>query len=191
MLQRKTFYFLRHGETDWNVARRLQGQTDIPLNDHGRAQARAVSGLVLSLDIQRFCVSHLSRAYETAQLVKADSGIPIDIIDGIKEVTIGERDGQQTGEWYLQWKAGDIVIPGAETRSAFRTRVIEGINIVLDSPKTALIVSHGGVYGALKESLNITPDVAITNCMLLRLDPDPSSDTDWLVTVLSEPFQDQ
>jgi probable phosphoglycerate mutase len=191
MLQRKTFYFLRHGETNWNVARRLQGQTDIPLNDHGRAQASAVSELVLNLDIDKFCVSQLSRAYETAQLVKADSDMPIEIIDKIKEVTIGERDGQQTGEWYLQWKAGEIVIPGAETRADFRARVIEGVNIILDSPKTALIVSHGGVYGALKESITIKPDVAITNCMLLRLDPDPSSDTDWLVTVLSEPFQDQ
>ena len=42
MLQRKTFYFLRHGETPWNVSRRLQGQADIQLNENGRAQARAL-----------------------------------------------------------------------------------------------------------------------------------------------------
>lgn len=186
MLQRKTFYFLRHGETPWNVARRLQGQADIPLNENGRSQARALRDLVAQLDIDKFCVSHLSRAYETAEIVRGDSNTPIEIVDKIKEVTVGERDGQQTGEWFAQWKAGELIIPGAETRADFIARVIEGVNTVLDSPKISLIVSHGGVYGALKSAVNINPEVLITNCMLLRLDPDPDNETDWLATVLSQ-----
>ncbi len=186
MLRRKTFYFLRHGQTDWNLAKRIQGQADIPLNDSGRLQARAVAKLVAELDIGSIFTSSLSRAYETAQIVKAKQNLQVSVIEELKEVTIGVRDGDQRGEWYQRWKAGDIVISGAESRADFRQRIAVGINKVLAYPDTALIVSHGGVYSALKEAINIYPEVALENCMLLKLTPDPDNDTQWLVTVLSE-----
>lgn len=69
------FYVLRHGQTDWNVAARLQGSTDIPLNDTGRQQARKAAEVLASEGIDRIISSPLSRALETAQLVGARIGV--------------------------------------------------------------------------------------------------------------------
>lgn len=182
MLTRKSFYFLRHGQTDWNVAKRIQGQTDIPLNEHGRQQALNVSRVIAQLDIGGIYTSQLSRALETAEIVKPNTIAALSVVDDLKEVTIGERDGHQSGLWYQQWKAGEAIIPGAETRAEFRARVIAGINKVLKQADNPLIVSHGGVYGALTESIILTPEVSITNCMLLHVTP--GIDDQWLVDVV-------
>ncbi len=184
MLKRKAFYFLRHGETDWNLARRLQGQTDIPLNENGREQARAVGHAVAQLDIGKVYASPLGRAYETAQLASSNNNVEIEVAKSLQEVTIGERDGDLVGDWFYQWKAGEIEVAGAEKWSDFRVRIIDGINIILESEENALLVSHGGVYGALTGAINITPEVHIGNCMLLHLTPAPQNDEDWLVEVL-------
>ena len=69
------FYVLRHGQTDWNVQARLQGSTDIPLNDTGRAQARVAADILDGLGITRIVASPLSRALETAQIVGAKLGL--------------------------------------------------------------------------------------------------------------------
>lgn len=186
MLKRKPFYFLRHGETDWNLARRLQGQTDIPLNENGKEQARAVSHVVSRLDLAKVCVSPLSRAYETAVIASEHNQVVIEVVAGVQEVTIGEKDGEIVGDWFHQWKAGEIEIQGAERWSEFRMRIVEGINSTLDNVGDVLVVSHGGVYGALTEAISISPQVHIGNCMLLHLTPAPDSDEAWNVNVLFE-----
>ena len=182
MLTRKPFYFLRHGQTDWNVAKRIQGQTDIPLNEFGRQQAVMASDVVGQLDIGGIFTSQLSRAFDTAAIVKPTAMTALNVVDELKEVTIGERDGHKSGLWYQQWKAGEVIIPGAETRAEFRARVIVGVNKVLHQVENPLIVSHGGVYGALTESIILTPEVSITNCMLLHVTP--TIDEQWLVDVV-------
>jgi probable phosphoglycerate mutase len=99
-----TVYYIRHGETDWNVAGRLQGHRDIPLNDKGREQARHC-GLVLrdlfvkegrdpaSLD---YVSSPLSRATETMELVREGVNLPRDGFrrdDALKELSFGDWEG--------------------------------------------------------------------------------------------------
>jgi broad specificity phosphatase PhoE len=69
------FFVLRHGQTDWNVALRLQGSTDIPLNETGRAQARKAADIFAEQTITRIIASPLSRALETAQIVGAKLGL--------------------------------------------------------------------------------------------------------------------
>lgn len=73
----KSFYFLRHGQTDWNKDHRLQGATDIPLNDQGRSQAEAARQkfAVMSLDV--IIASPLSRAKETAEIIATGRGIKV------------------------------------------------------------------------------------------------------------------
>lgn len=63
------FFVLRHGQTDWNVQLRLQGSTDIPLNETGRAQARVAASILAGKGITKIVASPLSRALETAQIV--------------------------------------------------------------------------------------------------------------------------
>ena len=77
MLTEVPFYFLRHGETDWNRDRRAQGQIDIPLNATGIAQAKAAAEVVRGLGLRTICASPLSRAYETARFASEASGVPI------------------------------------------------------------------------------------------------------------------
>ena len=70
-------YLVRHGETDWNLSSRIQGQTDIPLNDNGRAQARELSAAVRQRGLSpgRIYTSRMLRARETADIVAADLGM--------------------------------------------------------------------------------------------------------------------
>jgi broad specificity phosphatase PhoE len=186
MLTRKSFYFLRHGETDWNKAGRLQGHTDIELNQTGREQAISVRPLMKDLGIRTMCVSPLSRASETAALAMGEYDWTRHDIDDLKEVTIGVHDGQIFGPWYQEWKAGKRVLEGAETRVEFRERCLRGVNKALENVGPVLIVSHGGVYSALKERIPITPELDLSNCMLLQLNPVPDSSTDWRATLLTE-----
>ncbi|NQZ32077.1 MAG: histidine phosphatase family protein [Oceanospirillaceae bacterium] len=185
MLKPVPFYFLRHGQTDWNLAKRLQGQTDIPLNATGRAQALAAKALITKLRLTKVCSSDLSRAYETAEIVTTDLRLPIITVSGIREVTLGEADGRQRGPWYLRWKSGELAIAGAETRADFSDRIVAGINNILEDGELTLIVSHGGVYSALTDQLNIKLSQRIENCMLIYFQPVVGSNNNWMIEVIS------
>lgn len=76
-----SFYVLRHGQTDWNVQMRLQGSTDIPLNETGRVQAHVAAKILAGEGITKIIASPLSRALETAQIVGAASGLE-PVVDG-------------------------------------------------------------------------------------------------------------
>ena len=76
-----TFYVLRHGQTDWNVQMRLQGSTDIPLNETGRVQAHVAAKILAGEGITKIIASPLSRALETARIVGALAGIE-PVVDG-------------------------------------------------------------------------------------------------------------
>jgi broad specificity phosphatase PhoE len=96
-----TLYVVRHGETDWNVAGRLQGQTDIPLNDVGRAQAakngRRLSHQNLDPKLVDFVASPLSRAYETMELMRQAMGLPRDGFrtdPRLRELSYGRCEGR-------------------------------------------------------------------------------------------------
>lgn len=185
MLKPVPFYFLRHGQTDWNLAKRLQGQTDIPLNATGRAQAHIARGLVAKLPITKVFSSDLSRALETAVIVTTDVAIPVTIATEVREVTLGEADGRQRGPWYQQWKSGELAIAGAESRENFSERVAKGLNAILKDDELALIVSHGGVYSVLTDYLQIDLTQKIDNCMLILFQPVAESINKWSIEVIS------
>ena len=87
-------YIVRHGQTDWNVAKRCQGQTDIPLNDTGRAQARATAGEVAKIKIERIISSDLSRARETAEIIGRHIGVAVETDVRIREGDCGTCAGR-------------------------------------------------------------------------------------------------
>ena len=100
-------YFIRHGETDWNREGRLQGQTDISLNDRGRAQARAVAshvtgkwGIGLSastIATMPFIASPMIRTRETMELLRGGLGVPpgdYTTDDRLKEIGFGAWEGK-------------------------------------------------------------------------------------------------
>jgi uncharacterized phosphatase len=140
-------YLVRHGETDWNRARKIQGSTDIPLNDTGRAQAARTGTLLARRSWDGVASSPLSRALETAQIIGRTVGIgEIETIDQIVERRYGEAEGLEDRELARRFP-GSTPVPGRETREAVAARVIPAlIGLAERHPDSNLIVAtHGGV----------------------------------------------
>ena len=86
-------YIVRHGETDWNKARRVQGFSDIPLNEYGRHLARETAEGMKDIPFDLAYTSPLVRARETAEIILAGRDIPLIESNGIKEMGFGEYEG--------------------------------------------------------------------------------------------------
>lgn len=86
-------YIIRHGETEWNVKKRFQGRSDIPLNDEGRRLARVTSEAMADVPFTRVYTSPLKRAYETAMIIKGERDIPVIKDSRIIEIGFGEYEG--------------------------------------------------------------------------------------------------
>ena len=90
---------VRHGQTDWNAAGRLQGQVDIPLNPTGREQAREAAQALRGQQWDRVVASPLGRAYETGAIIAAELGLPEPTTDaGLIERAYGELEGAVDAE---------------------------------------------------------------------------------------------
>ena len=84
----------RHGQTDWNVAGKIQGTTDIELNETGKIQAKETGKKLLNYDIDVIISSPLKRAKNTAEIIRGDRDIEILLDDGLKERCFGEFEGK-------------------------------------------------------------------------------------------------
>ncbi len=91
-------YIIRHGETEWNVKRRFQGRSDIPLNEEGRRLARITSDALKDVPFTRIYTSPLKRAYETAMIIKGERDIPVMVEPRIIEIGFGEYEGLCCGK---------------------------------------------------------------------------------------------
>lgn len=152
-------FLVRHGETDWNRARRIQGLTDIPLNDTGREQARETGRLLARRRWDGVYASPLSRAMETATLIAselgADSPTPL---PEVVERNYGQAEGLDFAELDRLFPEGSRV-PGRESREAVARRVVAALTeLAARRPGERLvIVSHGG---AIRSALtSVQPDV--------------------------------
>lgn len=152
-----TLILVRHGQTDWNRDRRIQGATDVPLNETGRQQARdAAASLRETLDPALPTVvvsSDLARARETGEIIAADLGLPAPhVYPELRERGYGVAEGLSIDEYYERWGnwQGDDV-PEAETREALRERALAGLTKVAHDVRRAtapgaasvIVVTHG------------------------------------------------
>jgi len=177
MLTTAPFYYLRHGETDWNWERRQQGQSDIPLNETGRAQAHAAAPLLADCGIATICTSPLQRARETADIVNRTLDVDLVVVDGLIECNWGVGESQVNDGWYENWRDGGF-LDGAESHTDFVARSLAAINEALDLPEPVLIVGHGGVYRAVKIHARLDLEFSLSNSVPVRHDP-PTSDYPW------------
>ena len=185
MLTQRSFYYLRHGETDWNRERRCQGHTDIPLNDTGLAQAHAAKNRFEGITVATICCSPLSRARQTADIVNTVLGRDIVVIDALKESGFGDCEGALTGPWHQDWQRG-VTPNGAEPFMEFVDRAIAGVNQALDHSGPVLIVGHGGVYRSLVRFAGVNGFENLPNCLPIRHDPPDESGNGWTATELPE-----
>ncbi|CAD5997901.1 histidine phosphatase family protein [Agreia sp. COWG] len=142
---------VRHGETDWNLSRRIQGSTDIPLNDTGRAQAAHVAAQLAGETWHGIVTSPLSRARETARIIARVWGFPEpEVDDALVERAYGEAEGFEAQELAERFP-GMQGVPSLETRSDVTRRVLPALERIARShpDQRVLVVAHGGVIGAL------------------------------------------
>lgn len=157
-MERKTLYLARHGETAWNRENRLQGHTDIPLNERGREQARALAAAVRE---RIFTVgsSDLRRARETAEIVAAARGLVLSAPDpDLRERMFGDWEGltredcaaRFPEEWARYRADPRRGPPHAESHADFMARARRGLSTALHSAEgSPLVISHGGLIRAL------------------------------------------
>ncbi|MHB1234431.1 MAG: histidine phosphatase family protein [Microbacteriaceae bacterium] len=148
-------YLVRHGETDWNLARRIQGSTDIPLNATGRAQARRAGRLLARRQWDGIMASPLSRALETASIIAEEVGLPApSTIDALVERAYGAAEGL-TEQTLAERYPGRTAVPGRESRADVAGRVIPALAMLAEAHpgQSLILVSHGGVIRTLLNSV--------------------------------------
>ncbi len=152
-LPAQSFYFLRHGETDWNKSGIYMGSQDIPLNAHGVMQSSAVYESLQDANISHIVSSPLQRALQSAQIVNAKMNKSLTIVDELKECCFGVTEGQPYNDSLIQkWQDGDR-IAGAEPYSVFQERIIRGFSKIWENGPRPLVVSHGFVYECLAKCM--------------------------------------
>ncbi|MCU1405027.1 MAG: histidine phosphatase family protein [Glaciihabitans sp.] len=139
-----TLAFIRHGQTKWNFEGRLQGSSDIPLNDTGRAQAAEAVGVLAGTDWDAIVSSPLSRARETAQII-AD-GLQIELgpsYDNLIERHYGDGEGANAEEIAERWP--DHLYPGLESLDSVVARALSALETIAAEYGDAnvIIVCHG------------------------------------------------
>ena len=147
MTEPTRIYLVRHGETDWNLQRRIQGSTDVPLNDTGRAQARRAGELLATREWDAVVASPLSRAFETASIIATEVGLPDPTTDPrLVERSYGDAEGLEISEVDRIYP-GDTHVPGREGRQDVAARALDVlIEIGEANPnKAVIVVSHGGL----------------------------------------------
>lgn len=148
-----TFALVRHGQTDWNAQRRLQGSTDIPLNDVGRGQARDAVAVLSAYEWDAIVSSPLSRAAETADLIATGLGLSVDRrVPELAERHFGRAEGLQAGpELDALLISGSL--HGAESEDEAASRGLTVLEALADEfrGRRILVVAHGTL---LRVSLN-------------------------------------
>ncbi len=138
---------VRHGETDWNAQHRIQGSTDIPLNDEGRKQAGDAGRALSAYRWDALYSSTLSRARETARIIGAHIGIDSVATDErLIERHFGEAEGMLIEQRRRAFPTG-TQIPGAESWEAIGRRGAEALtDIVRAQPhRRSIVIAHGGL----------------------------------------------
>lgn len=131
---------VRHGETDWNADGRLQGQTDRPLSEFGRQQARRLADELAAEDLEAIYSSDLARARETAEIVGARVGLPVMLDRGLREKDWGTWEGLTAVE-------RDRVEFAGESTEAHQERILRALQRISErhpGDGSVLVVTHGG-----------------------------------------------
>ena len=151
----------RHGRTAWNLEHRFQGQTDVPQDEVGVAQAKAAARMLMALRPQIIVSSNLSRARDTAAPLAAACGLEVFEDPRLQETDGGSWEGRRREDLlvsdadnYLAWLAGERIRPGGdgEDRHVVGARVLAAITDVLErtsTRRTAVVVTHGGAARAV------------------------------------------
>jgi broad specificity phosphatase PhoE len=184
-------YLVRHGETEWNKLRRLQGATDVPLNQTGRNQAAELTKRLDLSQIARIVSSPLKRAHETAEIIAQPYGLKVEIENGLIERSYGSFEGKHTSifDEVRQLLAG---LPpdqrriyqhlDEETEAIVLDRLMATLRRIAQTSlgQTVVGVSHGSALGMLLRDQfdrGGLKNPHLTNTAILHIESDGDSFT--------------
>ncbi|HKP19333.1 MAG TPA: histidine phosphatase family protein [Gaiellaceae bacterium] len=168
-----TILLARHGETDWNVERRVQGHTDRPLNETGRAQARSLADELAGDEIDVVYSSDLIRAHETARIVADRRGLGVTAIPELRERDFGTWEGLTDDDILARFPDAHHRPWGdAETKEEMAQRVMEALRRISAAHGGArvLVVTHGGPLRAVLTHCGVEGIGKILNCQVARVE---------------------
>lgn len=162
---------IRHGETDWNLEGRYQGQSDVPLNEEGLKQARDLAQRLQHYPLDAIFSSDLKRAQKTAEILRDVSKAPLYLDPRLREIHQGEWEGMLFSDIRSRYAEAfeerlndplQVAPPGGETVGELRRRVLDAIDdIIIRYPHGLVaIVSHGLSLAIIKVHFN---NIAIEN----------------------------
>ena len=178
-LARIPFWFLRHGETDWNARGISQGNVDIPLNATGLAQARSAAERLRNRGIATIVASPLSRARVTAEIAGEALRLPVSIDQDLREVAFGVQEGQAMSGWFADWVSGSFTPEGAESFAALRARAVAAINRATALSPVVLVVAHGALFRSLRAAMGMEPNLRTQNAVPIFCEPAAADDAPW------------
>lgn len=166
----------RHGQTDWNVLGKIQGITDIELNEIGIKQAKNARNKLLDYDIDVIISSPLKRAKKTAEIIGKGRNIPIILDNGLKERAFGEFEGKTREEFDIN-EIWNYKLNKQYEKAESVGQLFNRVNTFLGKlrktypDKTVLLVTHGGIcvpirayFEGIPEDIELLKDLGIGNC---------------------------
>jgi probable phosphoglycerate mutase len=174
-----TFFFVRHGESEANAAHRFSGRQDSPLTERGRRQAEVVAAAIDDVPFDRIVSTPLSRSLDTALVIGRRRKMPVNVVDDLIEIDVGDRTGATFDEvrGLPDWKDdGFVEWPHGERLEQVLERALRAVRrLVQETPGgTVLVVGHGGVTRILVSHFLGT---------LPKLDRSPATNTNVTVIV--------
>jgi len=166
---------VRHGQTDWNRERRVQGLSDLALNEIGRRQAEALAHALRNETIDAIYTSPLRRARETADAIGRFHDVPVIVHDGLKELDVGQVDGltyeemkAQHSEFFARWMADftSVRLPGGGTLPELQEQCCTALDEIVtehralecsdkDQKRVVLITHYFPILSVLCRSLGL------------------------------------
>jgi broad specificity phosphatase PhoE len=154
-----TLLIARHGETEWNREERYQGHGDPPLNETGRAQADALAEKLADEPVEAVYSSDLRRAAETAEIVGARLGLPVEHEPGLREIDVGSWQGLTKAQ--IDGRPWD-----GETYEHHADRVTRALQAIAarHPDGQVLVVSHGGTLRRVQQAVLGEPLPVVEHC---------------------------
>ncbi len=159
---------IRHGETDWNLEGRYQGQSDIPLNANGMLQAKELAEMLRAQHFDAIYSSDLLRARLTAEILARTTGAPLHVDPRLREINQGQWEGMLFSEIRQRYpeliaqRRNDplsVIPPGGESIEQVRERVLAALKAIVTAHPDGevAIVSHGLALAIIKVHLSDLP----------------------------------
>lgn len=188
MIPTKSFYFIRHGETEYNKLRLYTGTKDIPLNDIGIKQAKSAAEILKDHPIDNIVCSTLQRAKQTAEIIAKELRKEVTVAKDIHERHLGTKEGTAIDPNIPIDRLIAETVKGEEDALEFQKRVVKGVSHILTNfSDNTLIVAHGGVFATLARAME-WPITDLENCSPIHLLPPQEASSFWQMIELKKNY---